>query len=170
MAQAQQLLRMLEPLVRPGGLPAGRVQPHAPVEQQSFEQLLNEAATARIGPDPASQVESADRPFNLPDEPTRTDSPYTLGQTDRADPQAAPPSTMPADHRAPGATENRDMIDSQADPGTLISRLADLGHVHNSSVMAALGGGSSGSVDSAGADDSNDSSQGLGSERFQSET
>jgi hypothetical protein len=37
------LLRMLEPAVRPGGLPGPVSQPRAPLESRSFESLLEEA-------------------------------------------------------------------------------------------------------------------------------
>jgi len=42
----QELLRMLEPAVRPAGAPPLRTAPKPPVDQQSFDQLLADAAAA----------------------------------------------------------------------------------------------------------------------------
>lgn len=55
MAGESQLLRMLEPAVRPAGAPAPHRPPQAPIERQSFEQLLRDAAAAT----PSSPTESA---------------------------------------------------------------------------------------------------------------
>ena len=46
MGHEAQLLRMLEPAVRPGNLPAPARVPTLPVEQRDFESLLQEAAAA----------------------------------------------------------------------------------------------------------------------------
>ena len=43
MAGEAELLRMLEPAVRPAGVPARPIQPITPVEQRDFDQLLREA-------------------------------------------------------------------------------------------------------------------------------
>jgi flagellar operon protein len=40
MAGEAQLLRMLEPAVRPAGAPAPRIAPQKPIEQQNFDELL----------------------------------------------------------------------------------------------------------------------------------
>lgn len=45
MSDSSQLLRMLDPSVRPTGTPAPRVQPKQPVDGASFDQLLERAAT-----------------------------------------------------------------------------------------------------------------------------
>jgi len=42
------LLRMLEPVVRPGGLPASVPQPRVPIESRDFESLLDEARSMNI--------------------------------------------------------------------------------------------------------------------------
>lgn len=44
MAYEAELLRRLEPAVRPAGAPAPNRPPTAPIEQQSFDQLLDDAA------------------------------------------------------------------------------------------------------------------------------
>jgi flagellar operon protein len=46
MAGEDQLLRMLEPAVRPAGAPAPTAPPRRPVDQQSFDELLRTAADA----------------------------------------------------------------------------------------------------------------------------
>ena len=43
MSNEVDLLRMLEPAVRPGGLPAGTQKPRVPIEARSFDTLLEEA-------------------------------------------------------------------------------------------------------------------------------
>ena len=43
MSNEADLLRMLEPAVRPGGLPAPAPQQRAPIESRDFESLLDEA-------------------------------------------------------------------------------------------------------------------------------
>lgn len=43
MTNASDLLRMLEPSVRPAGMPGPAAQPTAPVERQSFEEMLRSA-------------------------------------------------------------------------------------------------------------------------------
>lgn len=42
-SEAAQLMRMLEPAVRPAGTPAPRVQPRSPIEQQGFDEILRNA-------------------------------------------------------------------------------------------------------------------------------
>lgn len=44
MADQANLLRMLEPAVRPAGAPAPQTKPRLPIDQQSFDQLLETAA------------------------------------------------------------------------------------------------------------------------------
>lgn len=44
MSDPANLLRMLEPAVRPAGVPAPQVTPRLPIDQQSFEQVLQTAA------------------------------------------------------------------------------------------------------------------------------
>ena len=39
---------MLEPAVRPGGLPGPTQQPHVPIESRNFESLLDEARSMNI--------------------------------------------------------------------------------------------------------------------------
>ncbi len=46
MSQEIDMLRMLEPAVRPAGAPAPTVRPTAPLEQRDFDQLLQEADAA----------------------------------------------------------------------------------------------------------------------------
>ena len=53
MAGEANLLRWLEPAVRPAGAPAPRIQPRPPVDQQSFEQLLRDAGGADAPSEPA---------------------------------------------------------------------------------------------------------------------
>jgi flagellar operon protein len=53
MSGESELLRRLEPTVRPAGAPAPRVQPTKPVEQRSFEELLVQAAGAAGASGPA---------------------------------------------------------------------------------------------------------------------
>ncbi len=140
MAQAQQLLRMLEPLVRPGGLPAARVQPHAPVEQQSFEQLLSEAAAAeRFSVDPAPKAGSTDQVFELPDSPTPGAAPRRGESVTGDDPTQAADASAPNEARSPARSVNGDTIDDGADRALLMQRLGQLSNVNNPSVMAALG-------------------------------
>jgi hypothetical protein len=47
MAGEAELLRMLEPAVRPAGTPAHPAPPRPPVEQQPFDELLRQAEAAR---------------------------------------------------------------------------------------------------------------------------
>ena len=42
--EAALLMRMLEPTVRPMGVPAPRVRPQLPIEQQNFDEVLEQAA------------------------------------------------------------------------------------------------------------------------------
>ena len=52
MNTALNLLRMLEPAIRPAGSPARAVQPIAPIEHRPFDQLLAEAQKSQdIDPD-----------------------------------------------------------------------------------------------------------------------
>lgn len=46
MSQGAELLRALEPPVRPAGSPAPSVKPTAPIERRSFDDLLRDAASA----------------------------------------------------------------------------------------------------------------------------
>ena len=53
---------MLEPAVRPGGLPGPKQQPHVPIESRDFESLLDEARSMKIDPQQAQDatMDSAD--------------------------------------------------------------------------------------------------------------
>ncbi len=46
MSQGAELLRALEPPVRPAGSPAPSVKPASPIERRSFDELLRDAAAA----------------------------------------------------------------------------------------------------------------------------
>ncbi|MFA7237463.1 MAG: hypothetical protein WC058_11410 [Phycisphaeraceae bacterium] len=48
-SEAAQLMRMLEPAVRPAGTPVPRVQPRSPIEQQSFDEILRNAEAETSG-------------------------------------------------------------------------------------------------------------------------
>jgi hypothetical protein len=52
--EAQLLLRMLEPAVRPAGTPARGGQPKPAVEDRTFDQLLSEAAAAQTDSQPTA--------------------------------------------------------------------------------------------------------------------
>ena len=64
MASGLDLLRMLEPAVRPIGTPARPVQPTAPIEQRPFDQLLAEAQ--RTQGDPAADIDNVEPPSASP--------------------------------------------------------------------------------------------------------
>lgn len=48
MSNGVDLLRLLEPAVRPGGLAGGKALPTQPIESRSFESLLEEAKAAGL--------------------------------------------------------------------------------------------------------------------------
>ena len=69
MGNEAELLRMLEPAVRPGGLPGPLQKPSVPIESRSFESLLDEArqdskASQPGRETPADQPASADAKQN----------------------------------------------------------------------------------------------------------
>jgi hypothetical protein len=58
MSQGVDLLRLLEPAVRPGGLPGAAKAPTPPMEQRDFEALLAEAQQDQAGA--ASEAPASD--------------------------------------------------------------------------------------------------------------
>lgn len=55
MVNGSELLRMLEPAVRPGGLPGPVRQPTVPIEARSFDSLLEEARQTGAGQQQADE-------------------------------------------------------------------------------------------------------------------
>ncbi|MHB1156276.1 MAG: TIGR02530 family flagellar biosynthesis protein [Phycisphaerales bacterium] len=48
-SEAAQLMRMLDPAVRPAGTPAPRVRPRPPIEEQGFDEILRNAEAETSG-------------------------------------------------------------------------------------------------------------------------
>jgi len=81
MGQGVDLLRLLEPAVRPGGLPGAAKAPTPPLEQRDFEALL---AEARQDPGPAAAAApAADDAAAAPAATPKAAPLAPLGQIDR---------------------------------------------------------------------------------------
>ncbi len=80
MGNESELLRMLEPAVRPAGLPGPAKQPHTPIESRSFESLLDEAKQINAVQDQAADDTQSAPP---PQQTLRTGLIAQLAQLDR---------------------------------------------------------------------------------------
>ncbi len=67
MGNEQALLRMLEPAVRPTGVPEPRVRPQRPMEQRSFDEVLRGLADRPLKFSANAQQKLADRGIELSD-------------------------------------------------------------------------------------------------------